>query len=69
MDLEALFKSEFDEHEATVKATRESLAAPFIRLVETCAGALKAGGKIAFLGNGGSAADAQHLAAELLVSY
>ena len=69
MDLEALFKSEFDEHEAAVAATRQSLAAPFIRLVEACVGALKAGGKIVFFGNGGSAADAQHLAAELLVRY
>jgi D-sedoheptulose 7-phosphate isomerase len=31
------------------------------------AAALEAGGKIVFLGNGGSAADAQHLAAELVV--
>ena len=69
MDLETLFKSEFDEHEAAVAATRQSLAAPFIRLVEACVGALKAGGKIVFFGNGGSAADAQHLAAELLVRY
>jgi D-sedoheptulose 7-phosphate isomerase len=30
---------------------------------------LKAGGKIIFFGNGGSAADAQHLAAELVVRY
>jgi D-sedoheptulose 7-phosphate isomerase len=32
-----------------------------------CASALRAGGKIVFFGNGGSAADAQHLAAELVV--
>ncbi len=31
--------------------------------------ALKSGGKILFCGNGGSAADAQHLAAELTVRY
>lgn len=31
-----------------------------------CVGALAAGGKIMFCGNGGSAADAQHLAAELV---
>lgn len=31
--------------------------------------ALRAGGKIVFMGNGGSAADAQHLAAELVVRY
>jgi D-sedoheptulose 7-phosphate isomerase len=34
---------------------------------ERSATALRAGGKIIFFGNGGSAADAQHLAAELVV--
>jgi D-sedoheptulose 7-phosphate isomerase len=37
------------------------------RMAELCADAVSAGGKILFCGNGGSAADAQHLAAELLV--
>ena len=32
-----------------------------------CIGAIKAGGKIMFCGNGGSAADSQHLATELVV--
>ncbi len=35
------------------------------RIVDALVEALKAGGKILFCGNGGSAADAQHLAAEL----
>ncbi len=34
-----------------------------------CAGALRQGGKILFCGNGGSAADAQHLAAELVSRF
>src|SRR5438046_10586268 len=38
--------------------------APF---AEKSAAALRAGGKIVFFGNGGSAADALHLAAELVV--
>ena len=36
------------------------------RAAELCGGALKSGHKILFAGNGGSAADAQHLAAELV---
>jgi D-sedoheptulose 7-phosphate isomerase len=36
-------------------------------IVETITNVLKRGGKILLCGNGGSAADAQHLAAELLV--
>ncbi len=69
MDLDAYFESQFDEHEAIVRATREALRAPFARLVAACSGALAGGGKIMLFGNGGSAADAQHLAAELVVRY
>jgi len=36
------------------------------RAAATCVGALRAGGTILWCGNGGSAADAQHLAAELV---
>lgn len=38
-----------------------------VRLADRCIGALADGGKLMFCGNGGSAADAQHLAAEMLV--
>jgi D-sedoheptulose 7-phosphate isomerase len=37
------------------------------QFAEKCAAALRGGGKIVFFGNGGSAADALHLAAELVV--
>lgn len=43
------------------------LIACMAQLAERSAAALRAGGKIVFFGNGGSAADAQHLAAELVV--
>ncbi|GEO82838.1 D-sedoheptulose-7-phosphate isomerase [Pararhodospirillum oryzae] len=42
-------------------------AAVIVEMAEICHRALAAGGKILLCGNGGSAADAQHLAAELLV--
>lgn len=38
-----------------------------IRAIDLCEAALRQGGKLFFCGNGGSAADAQHLATELLV--
>jgi D-sedoheptulose 7-phosphate isomerase len=38
-------------------------------LVQTIVTSIKGGGKIIWLGNGGSAADAQHMAAELMVRY
>jgi D-sedoheptulose 7-phosphate isomerase len=42
-------------------------AAEVLAVVDVCERALRAGGKLLFCGNGGSAADAQHLATELLV--
>lgn len=39
------------------------------RATERVTGALRAGNKILFAGNGGSAADAQHLATELVVRF
>lgn len=38
-----------------------------VRLADLCIDAIAGGGKLMLCGNGGSAADAQHLAAELLV--
>ncbi|MBZ5702299.1 MAG: SIS domain-containing protein [Acidobacteriia bacterium] len=43
------------------------LIARIAAFAEKSAAALRAGGKLVFFGNGGSAADAQHLAAELVV--
>jgi len=49
-----------------MSADRE-LKANVERVAEACASAIAAGGKVMFCGNGGSAADSQHLAAELVV--
>jgi D-sedoheptulose 7-phosphate isomerase len=69
MDIERYFEAEFDQHEAVVRATRGALKAAFARLVTVCKVAVERGNKIVLFGNGGSAADAQHLAAELVVRY
>jgi D-sedoheptulose 7-phosphate isomerase len=69
MNLDAFYDAELDEHEAVLRATRGALRQPFLRLCETAQAALRAGNKLMFFGNGGSAADAQHLAAELVVRY
>ena len=69
MDIDAFYDAEFDEHEAVARATRGALRAPFLRLCAAAQAALRAGNKLMFFGNGGSAADAQHLAAELVVRY
>lgn len=43
------------------------LADTVIMVVDACEAALRAGGKLMFCGNGGSAADSQHLATEMLI--
>ncbi|MFA8450060.1 MAG: SIS domain-containing protein [Bacteroidales bacterium] len=46
-------------------AENEVLQAILRKLADACVESLKNGGKVLFCGNGGSAADAQHLSAEL----
>jgi len=69
MDLEAFFEGEMEEHAAVAEATRDALSPAFQALVEVSAKSLKGGGKLLFFGNGGSAADCQHLATELTIRY
>jgi D-sedoheptulose 7-phosphate isomerase len=69
MDLPAFFRAELDEHAKVVRATLAQCEAPFLGLVAAAVTAIQGGGKLLFFGNGGSAADAQHLATELAVRY
>jgi D-sedoheptulose 7-phosphate isomerase len=60
---------ELEEHRSAFEATAGSISAGFsqaLRLLETGS---RRGGKVILFGNGGSAADAQHIAAELIVRY
>lgn len=68
-DLERFYADEFDEHEAVFRASRAALGGDFRKLVACAVSCLKSGGKLLLFGNGGSAADAQHLATELTVRY
>jgi D-sedoheptulose 7-phosphate isomerase len=45
------------------------LSQPFSRALDLLESGVRGGGKIMLFGNGGSAADAQHIAAELIVRY
>jgi D-sedoheptulose 7-phosphate isomerase len=69
LDLTAFFKAEFAEHRDVALRTEAALSHAFVGLVAACVTCVRAGGKLMFFGNGGSAADAQHLAAELTVRY
>lgn len=62
-------QKEVAEHTAIVEITSKVVGDEFARLVSACALALASGNKLLFFGNGGSAADAQHLATELVVRY
>lgn len=55
----------FDEHLAVARATRAQLLPGMALLAAHIGAALEAGGSLIVFGNGGSAADAQHFAAEL----
>lgn len=65
----SFWQSEWQAHEETAAKTRAGLLPEFTRMLDTCIAAIQAGNKIMFIGNGGSAADAQHLATELTVRY
>lgn len=54
---------------AALAGTCKPLAPQLVRVAERYAGALRRGGTLYFCGNGGSAADAQHIATEYVVRY
>ncbi|MBX3677098.1 MAG: phosphoheptose isomerase [Rhodocyclaceae bacterium] len=66
MNLLARISKQFNDSAQTKLAAMETLAAPIAQAVETMVSSLLGNGKIMACGNGGSAADAQHFAAELL---
>jgi len=63
-----VFSQTLAEHVAAV-ATLAGLEPQLQALVDDVAAALRGGGKVMLFGNGGSAADAQHIAAELSGRY
>lgn len=69
MDINAFYSAEFDEHADVVKKTRDACADGFAELLARCTQSVRHGGKIMLFGNGGSAADCQHLATELTIRY
>lgn len=69
MDIAAFFAAETEKHSVALAALRDQTAGSFAKLAETCIQSLRNGGKILLFGNGGSAADAQHLAAEFAGRY
>jgi len=67
--MQSIIEFEFNEHLKTSQATLEYIASPLEKAANLCINCLQNGGKILIFGNGGSAADAQHIAAELVGRY
>ncbi|MBP9714471.1 MAG: phosphoheptose isomerase [Sterolibacterium sp.] len=66
MNLVARIARQFQDSAQAKLDSAEALAAPIAAAVELMVASLHANGKIMACGNGGSAADAQHFAAELV---
>ena len=66
IDLSARVSRHFTDSAQTKLAAVGALAQPIVRATELMVACLMANGKILACGNGGSAADSQHFAAELL---
>ncbi|MDQ2953851.1 MAG: SIS domain-containing protein [Pseudomonadota bacterium] len=66
-DLERYFRDSLQVLERA--ASDRQLLAAILAIAEKIADALRAGGKLMLAGNGGSAADAQHIAAEFLSRF
>ena len=66
MSLALRIEQQFGDSVATKQAALATMAGPIESAIRAMAASLKAGGKIMACGNGGSAADSQHFAAELL---
>jgi D-sedoheptulose 7-phosphate isomerase len=68
-DSAAFWREEIAEHRQVFEATSAAVSAAFRTALELLDRSVRAGGKLLLFGNGGSAADAQHLAAECVIRY
>ena len=67
--MKSIIETEFASHLRIFELSRETLMGDIERGCETAIHTLAKGNKILLFGNGGSAADAQHIAAELTGRY
>ena len=66
---ESILAAGFRMHAEVIASCLPALSAPFAAAAALCEASLRAGGKIVLFGNGGSAADAQHIATELTIRF
>jgi len=69
MDIRYYYDSELNQHVEVLRSTRDEVYKSFERVVVDCVKAIRSGNKLLLFGNGGSASDAQHIAAEFTVRF
>lgn len=67
--MENFVRKEFEAHQKAISDTIQAIEPAIREFAELCAQTIREGNRIFFFGNGGSAADAQHLAAEFTGKY
>ena len=67
--MKTIINNAFNAHIIVSQETIKSIKTPIEIAAKTCINCLKNSGKILIFGNGGSAADAQHIAAEIVGRY
>jgi len=67
--IEDFLQVELDEHRRIFEDIHRDISVSFGRVLQIIEESVRQGGKVLLFGNGGSAAEAQHIAAELTVRY
>jgi D-sedoheptulose 7-phosphate isomerase len=68
-DLEGFLRAEASEHREAFESLMRGLDKPFSQTLSIWESCIRRGGKLLIFGNGGSASDAQHIAAECVIRY
>ena len=69
LNVKKIFESEINKHISSIDFFLKNYFDDFNEFLDLVIKTLKKGNKIILFGNGGSASDAQHIAAELVVKY
>jgi D-sedoheptulose 7-phosphate isomerase len=69
MDIERRIKEHFDASATAITAAAKALTPAISQAAQAAVGTLTSGGKLLICGNGGSASDALHFAAELVCRF
>ncbi|HXZ59971.1 MAG TPA: SIS domain-containing protein [Steroidobacteraceae bacterium] len=68
-ELDAFLTAEAVDHRESFESCMAGLRVPFAQTLSIWEASIRRGGKLLIFGNGGSAGNAQHIAAELVIRY